>query len=504
VTDGTRIVLDPAFRIGELSPRLFGSFVEHMGRCVYTGLYEPGHPRADVDGFRGDVLDLVAELGVGLVRYPGGNFVSGYRWEDSVGPRDQRPTRLDPAWRSLESNEFGLGEFMTWVRQAGVEPMLAVNLGTRGAQEAAELLEYCNYPGGTQLSDLRIKHGATEPYGIKVWCLGNEMDGPWQIGHRDAASYGQLAAQTAHMLRRVDPSVELVACGSSNRQMPTFAAWEAAVLEHCYDLVDYVSAHAYYEPVGDDIDSFLASAVDMDAFIEEIGATIDHVKARRRSRRQVRIAFDEWNVWRQHEFGGEDSLDWAAGRRLIEDEYNVFDAAVVGSFLISLIRHADRVAIGCQAQLVNVIAPIRTEPGGPAWRQTIFHPFADAARLARGDALRIEPSGPCIDTARYGPVPAVCAAATVDDATGKVAVFLVNRDRNRQLPVELDTRAFAAVRVDEHRVLYDDDPFGRNTADQPDRITPRPGAARIDSGTVTLTLEPASWTALTLDTTPHP
>lgn len=504
MTDGANIVLDPAFRIGELSPRLFGSFVEHMGRCVYTGLYEPGHPQADVDGFRRDVLDLVGELGVGLVRYPGGNFVSGYRWEDSVGPQDQRPTRLDLAWKSIESNQFGLGEFMTWVRQAGVEPMLAVNLGTRGVQEAVALLEYCNYPSGTQLSDLRIKHGAAEPYGVKLWCLGNEMDGPWQIGHRDADSYGQLAAQAANALRRLDPTVELVACGSSNRRMPTFAAWEATVLEHCYELVDYVSAHTYYEQDADDVDSFLASSVDMDAFIEEVAATIDYVKARRRSRRQVRIALDEWNVWRQHAFGGEESLDWAAGRRLIEDEYSVLDAAVVGSFLISLIGHADRVAIGCQAQLVNVIAPIRTEPGGPAWRQTTFYPFADAARFARGDALRVEPSGPCIDTAKYGPVPAVCAAATIDDATGQLALFAVNRDRNRPLPLELNVRAFASVRVGEHRVLHDDDPLARNTATRPDRVTPRPGAgARVESGTVTLSLPPASWTALTLDTTPH-
>lgn len=505
MTASACITIDPAFRIGRVSPRLFGSFVEHMGRCVYGGIFDPGHPDADDEGFRRDVLALAGELGVRLVRYPGGNFVSSYRWEDGVGLPAERPTRLDLAWRSIEPNEFGLGEFMAWARLADVEPMLAVNLGTRGVQEAVDLLEYCNHPGGTQLSDLRIKHGDSEPYGVKLWCAGNEMDGPWEIGHLDAGEYGRLVAQTAHAMRRLDPSIELVAGGSSNRRMPTFGAWEATVLERCYDLVDYISMHAYYEQDDDDVDSFLASAVDMDAFIDEVAATIDHVKARLRSHRQVRIAFDEWNVWNQHEFAGEESLDWAHAPRLIEDDYRLADAVVVGSYLISLLAHADRVAIGCQAQLVNVIAPIRTEPGGPAWRQATFFPFADAARLATGDALRVEPTGPSVQTTRYGTVPAVCAAATIDDDSGRVALFVVNRDRHRALPLRLDVHGLGDVWIEEHVVLADDEPGATNSATHPDRVAPRSGSgAAVDDGQITLELPALSWNVLALCTTERP
>jgi alpha-N-arabinofuranosidase len=287
-----RIVVDPDFSLGEVDRRLFGSFVEHMGRCVYTGIFEPGHPEADEQGFRRDVLELVRELGPTIVRYPGGNFVSGYRWEDGVGPVADRPVRLDLAWRSVEPNTFGVHEFAAWAQQAGVEPMLAVNLGTRGVQEAADLVEYCNHPGGTELSDRRVKNGAADPFGVRLWCVGNEMDGPWQVGGKTADDYGKLAAETAKAMRLVDPSIELVACGSSNRGMPTFASWEATVLEHAYDHVDYISAHAYYEET-DNLLDFLATAVDMDGFIEDVIAAADYVKARRRRRKQIKIAFDE-------------------------------------------------------------------------------------------------------------------------------------------------------------------------------------------------------------------
>ena len=491
------ITLDPGFVIGPVRRRLFGSFVEHMGRCVYTGIYEPGHPGADERGLRRDVLDLTRELGASIVRYPGGNFVSNYRWEDGAGPLHERPVRLDLAWRSIEPNAFGVGEFAAWARQAGVEPMLAVNLGTRGIREAAELLEYCNHPGGTELSDLRAKHGDAQPYGVRVWCLGNEMDGPWQIGRRTADEYGRLAAETAKAMRRIDPSVELVACGSSNRGMPTFAAWEAAVLEHSYDLVDYVSVHGYYEPHGDDVDSFLASATEMDGCIEEIAATADYVKARLRSTKRLLISFDEWNVWHQQRFGGEDSLDWAHAPRLIEDTYSVADAVVVGSLLISLLSHADRVGIACQAQLANVIAPIRTEPGGSAWRQATFYPFAQAARLACGSVLRVEPASPLLPTARYGPVPAVHVAATHDPESGRTALFAVNRDRTEPVRLTVDARALRPSRITEHQTLHDADLGAMNTHARPDRVVPRPGEqASVDSGTLTLGLPPASWNVL--------
>ncbi|MFI6511547.1 alpha-L-arabinofuranosidase, partial [Streptosporangium sp. NPDC050855] len=274
-----RLPLDPSFRIAPVEPRLFGSFVEHMGRCVYTGVFEPGHPLADADGFRTDVLELTRELGVTVVRYPGGNFVSNYRWEDGVGPVEERPARLDMAWRSLEGNAFGLNEFMTWAARAGVEPMMALNLGTRGVAEALELVEYSNYPGGTRLSDLRRAHGVDKPHDVRLWCLGNELDGPWQMGHKTAAEYGRLAAETARALKRFDEDLSLVACGSSNSTMPTFGAWEAEVLEATYEMVDYISLHAYYDPSDGDVDSFLASGADMEHMIRSIAATADHVGA---------------------------------------------------------------------------------------------------------------------------------------------------------------------------------------------------------------------------------
>ena len=345
------LTLDPAFTVAEVDRRMFGSFVEHMGRCVYTGIYEPDHPTAGEDGFRGDVLALTRELGVSVVRYPGGNFVSSYRWEDGVGPVEDRPVRLDLAWRGIEPNAVGLNEFMQWARVADVEPMMAVNLGTRGVQEAMDLLEYCNHPEGTYWSDLRRSHGAKEPHAVKLWCLGNELDGPWQMGQKTATEYGRLAAETAKAMRMVDPGIELVAVGSSNSGMPQFGAWEAEVLRHTYEHVDYISMHDYYEEHDGDTASFLASSADMDRFITSVVATADHVGATLRSRKRLKISFDEWNVWYQARFVGQQQLGWQFARPLIEDEYTALDAVVVGSLLVTLLKHSDRVGVACQAQL---------------------------------------------------------------------------------------------------------------------------------------------------------
>ena len=502
--DGRAVLtLDPAFVVGAVDERLFGSFVEHMGRCVYTGIFEPGHPSADDAGFRRDVLDLTRELGVSVVRYPGGNFVSSYRWEDGVGPQEERPTRLDLAWRAVEPNQVGVNEFMTWARDAGVEPMMAVNLGTRGVQEAVDLIEYCNHAEGSYFSDLRRRHGFEKPHDIKLWCLGNELDGPWQMGRKTATEYGRLAAETAKAMRMVDRDIELVAVGSSNFRMPSFGAWEAEVLEHTYEHVDYISLHDYYEETDGDLASFLASSTDMDAFIDAVVATADHVGAKVGSRKKLRLSFDEWNVWYQSRFVGQRNLEWTLAPDLIEDEFNVADAVVVGSFLITLLRHADRVGVACQAQLVNIIAPIRTEPGGPAWRQTIFHPFAETARLARGAVLRIEPVGPSCDTAKYGQVSALDATATYDEESGETVLFAVNRQLEGTLPVEVDLRALVDRHGDlvvaEHLVVADADTRATNTRDQPDRVTPRRGSgAEVRDRRLCVELPPLSWQAIRL------
>ncbi|MDQ7810813.1 alpha-N-arabinofuranosidase [Amycolatopsis sp. A133] len=488
------IVLSPDFVIAPVRRRTFGSFVEHLGRCVYNGIHEPGHPTADEDGFRGDVLALTRELGVTVVRYPGGNFVSGYRWEDGVGPG--RPVRRDLAWRGIETNEVGIDEFARWAGKAGAEIMYAVNLGTRGVAEALDVHEYLNHPGGTHLSDRRRANGTPEPHGVRLWCLGNELDGPWQTGHKTAHEYGRLAAETARALRQAEPGLELVACGSSHSGMPTFGAWESTVLELTYDQIDHISCHAYYEVLDGDVGSFLASAVDMDHIIDSVVATADAVGARLRSDKRIGLSFDEWNVWYQTRLQADPPTQWRTAAPLIEDTYDVTDAVVVGNLLISLLRHSDRVAVACQAQLVNVIAPIRTEPGGPAWRQTIFHPFALTARLARGQVLRTEVTSPVYETARYGDVPVVDAVATHDPATGGTVVFAVNRHRTE--PVELTVTVPGAVSVAESWTLHDPDTAATNTAAHPDRVVPRPHPAELADGTLRTVLTPVSWTAVRL------
>ncbi|MFI8931215.1 alpha-N-arabinofuranosidase [Streptomyces sp. NPDC053474] len=493
-----RFTLDPAFTVGTVDPRLFGALVEHLGRCVHTGIHEPGHPAADADGLRTDVRELVRELGVSVIRYPGGNFVSGYRWEDGVGPVADRPRRLDLAWRSTESNRFGLSEFAAFTRETGTEPMMALNLGTRGVAEALDLVEYANHPGGTELSERRVAHGDKEPFGIRLWCLGNEMDAPWQTGRKTAEEYGRLAAETARALRQFDPGLTLVACGSSHRGMPTFAAWEATVLAETYDLVDLVSLHAYYEEADGDRDSFLASAVDMESAIDAAVATCDHVGARLKSKKRINLSFDEWNVWYQRRSPAHAVEDWQEAPRHLEDVYTVTDAVVVGSLLIALLRHADRVAVACLAQLVNVIAPIMTEPGGPAWRQTTFYPFAQASRYGRGEVLDVRVDAPTYPTERFGEVPLLHATA-VRGEDGTVTVFAVNRDQRAPLPLDVALRGLDLTRVVEHTALADPDPDARNTLDDPARVTPHPvTGAKIADGTLHAVLEPLSWNVIRL------
>ncbi|MEO3890815.1 alpha-N-arabinofuranosidase [Nonomuraea sp. B5E05] len=490
------LTLDPAFKVAPVRRRTFGTFVEHLGRCVYTGIHEPDHPSADDDGFRRDVLDLTRELGVSTVRYPGGNFVSGYRWEDGIGPVAERPRRLDLAWHSTETNEVGVDEFVRWCRKAGVEPMMALNLGTRGIAEALDLLEYCNHPSGTTLSDLRVANGSKEPHGIRMWCLGNEMDGPWQTGHKTAREYGRLAAETARAMRTMDKNLELVACGSSGSGMPTFGAWEATVLEETYDVVDYISCHAYYEEKDGDLGSFLACSTDMEYFISSVVATADHVGARLKSRKRIDISFDEWNVWYLSRFqGAEPPTDWPVSPPLLEDHYHLADAVAFGGLLITLLRNSDRVTAASLAQLVNVIAPIMTEPGGRAWRQTTFHPFAQASRHAAGDVLRVEPVSPSYETKEYGEVPLLHAVAT--HAEESTTLFAVNRSTDAPLSLTIDTRALGGARIVEATTLTDADVYARNTADAPDRIAPRPNPD-VEHDPARVLLPPVSWNMIRL------
>lgn len=490
------LTLDHDFTVSDVDPRLFGGFIEHLGRHIYTGIYEPGHPHADANGFRQDVLALVRELQMPIMRYPGGNFVSGYRWEDGVGPRESRPKRLDLAWGALEPNTFGTNEFADWCKQANTVPMMAVNLGTRGPEEAQALVEYCNHPSGTYYSDLRRAHGYADPHDIKVWCLGNEMDGPWQMVQKTAWEYGRLANEAAKMMKWTDPRIETVLCGSSGRTMKTFGSWEWEALQQSYDTTDYLSLHTYYGNNSNDTPSFLTRPDEMEDFICEALAVCDSVRALKRSSKQIMLSFDEWNVWRQGPELTSPGEKWSVARPQLEQVYNMEDALVVGGMLIALLRHADRVKIGCMAQVVNVIGPIMTEPGGRVWRQTIFHPFAVASQYGRGTVLQSLVKAPLYDSKIRERVPIVTVASTVDEKG--VSIFALNRDPAGQaVDFKGDLRTFPAFREAWHQALSHADLKAVNTADAPDNVAmqsqPTP---KVEGGKFEAILPGHSWNLL--------
>ena len=493
------VVVDCDFVVSELDRRVFGTFVEHMGRCVYGGIYEPGHPTADEQGFRGDVLELTRELGPTIVRYPGGNFLSGYNWEDGVGPVEQRPARLDLAWGSTETNEFGTNEFMDWCRKAELEPMLAVNLGTRGPDEARRLVEYCNHPGGSYYSDLRRAHGYEKPHDVRFWCLGNEMDGPWQICRKTAAEYGRIAQETGKVMRWVDEGVELAACGSSQRAMPTYASWEYDVLDHCFDEVDFISLHAYFRNDSDDIRQFFTVLDDLDSFIREVAAICDAVAAKRRSKKRIMLSLDEWNVWyKAHTPEDLRKPGWPKAPKLIEEVYNVEDALIVGGALITMINNAHRVKAACIAQLVNVIGPIMTETGGPAWRQTIFHPFAQASRYARGDVLQAKVDCGRFSTATHDEVPSVLCSVVHDSQENSLAVFALNRNAATETELDVELRGFGGERkLVAASELHHQDLKAVNSMNAPATVSPKAlETISLSKGHLRARLKPLSWNVI--------
>lgn len=499
MAEKAKITLNRDNKIGEIDPRIYGSFIEHIGRAVYGGIYEPAHPSSDKDGFRKDVLKLVKELDVPIVRYPGGNFVSGYDWEDGIGPKKKRPRRLDLAWRSIETNQVGINEFIQWCRKAKAEPMIAVNLGTRGADAARNLVEYCNFPKGTHWSDLRREHGFKEPHNIKVWCLGNEMDGPWQICSKTAVEYGRLAYETAKVMKWVDPTIELVACGSSGRNMPTFPAWEETVLDHTYENVDYISLHTYYGNQKNDTRNFLAKSLDMDSFITTVISVCDKMKAKKQSKKTLNLSFDEWNVWYHSTGSIEKTEPWQIAPPIVEDIYTFEDALLVGCMLITLLRHADRIKIACLAQLVNVIAPIMTITGGGCWRQTTFYPFYHTSRFGRGDALNVNLKSGCYDDNEFGSVPFVEAIATLYEENETITLFAVNRNIDSDVVLEGDMRDFSKYRVMEHITMTHSDIKAVNTVKAPKIVVPvSNGDAKITDGKLSARFQKLSWNVIRL------
>ena len=334
---------------------------------------------------------------------------------------------------------------------------------------------------------------------MQLWCLGNELDGPWQTGHKTAHEYGRLAAETARALRQAEPGLELVACGSSNSSMPTFGEWEATVLELAYDQVDHISCHAYYEVLDGDVDSFLASAVDMDHFIESVVATADAIGARLGSSKRITLSFDEWNVWYQRRFNAEPArrLGGRAAahrghlrRRRRRRRRQPADLAAA--------PQRPRGRRPARPSWSNVIAPIRTEPGGPAWRQTIFHPFALTSRLARGQVLRVDIGSPTYPTARFGDVPVVDAVATHDPETGDTVLFAVNRSSTEPVELSMPLADLGAVTVAEAWTITEADPTTTNTREFPDRVRPRAQSTTVADGTLRVVLPPVSWVAVRL------
>ena len=440
-----KITLAGELKIGEIDRRVFGSFIEHLGRAVYGGIYEPGHPMADENGLRMDVIKMINELDVPIVRYPGGNFVSGYNWEDGVGPLELRPPRLELAWGVTEPNKFGTNEFMQWCKKANTAPMMAVNLGTRGPDEARALVEYCNHKSNSKYSDMRIAHGFKDPWNVKLWCLGNEMDGPWQMCAKTAEEYGRTANEAAKMMKWVDGSIETVLCGSSSRYMHTFGDWEQKTLEIAYDNVDYVSLHQYYDNHRQDTASFLAKNLDLDDFIYSVICICDYVKAKKRTKKQINLSFDEWNVW--YHSNGAPVERWSTAPNQLEDIYNFEDALVVACMLITLLRHADRVKIACLAQLVNVIAPIFTKTGGGAFRQTIFYPFQAMSKYARGNALKPIIDCPKYDCKDFTDVPYLESVASYDEENEEVALFVVNRSMEEDVQLDISLLGFEGYKA---------------------------------------------------------
>lgn len=466
MAEKTKVLVDRSFKIGEVDKRVYGSFIEHLGRAVYTGIYQPGHPAADADGFRKDVIELVKELDVPIIRYPGGNFVSNFFWEDSVGPKENRKPRLDLAWRTIETNEFGLGEFAKWSEKVNSEIMMAVNLGTRGMSDALNLLEYCNLDTNSYYANMRRSHGVEKPYGIKTWCLGNEMDGPWQIGHLEAKDYGRKAAETAKAMKTMDDTIELVSCGSSSVEMPTFPEWERITLEETYDYVDYISLHNYYGNPDKDEADFFATTQDLDTFIRTVIATCDYVKAKKRSKKTLNLSFDEWNVWFHASESDNDEMKrkpWQIAPHLLEDHYDFEDAIMVGLILITFLNHTDRLKMACLAQLVNVIAPIMTETDGAAWKQTIFYPFLHASKYGRGIALQPVVSGGKHDTSKHTDVTDIESAVVYNEEKDEVTIFAVNRNTKEDVQFEADLRSFEGYKVKEYIVLEGHDLYKCNS-----------------------------------------
>ncbi len=488
-----QIYIDSNRTIAEISPLLFGGFVEHMGRCVYEGIYDPQSPLADEQGLRKDVLAALREQQYTTIRYPGGNFLSGYNWLDGVGPKNQRPRRRELAWQSIETNQFGTNEFIDFCRAINTEPMLAVNMGTGTIESAGNLVEYCNAPLGTYYADLRASHGYRDPHNVQYWCVGNEMDGPWQIGHLEAEAYGLKALEAAKMMKWHDPAIKTVLCGSSNDKMPTYPEWDRVALELAWEKVDYHSIHYYAGNWDGDTASYLALPIDLENYVDTVASTLRYVKAKRRSKHDVYLSWDEWQVWYKDRSG---RGNWTEAPHLSEEIYNLEDALLVAQWLNVFLRKSDVVKIACVAQIVNIISWLHTRTDG-LLKQASFYPFKLVSNLAKGHALDLAVNAPTYETKRYGAVPCLDVSASYDEATGRQAIFIVNRGQSEAVVTDLIWQATAPTRVNAAWQLSGSDPKAINSWENPNLITAKPlNTPLISDGKTTLSLPPLSFTVL--------
>ena len=491
-----KIYLNCNFTVGKAEDNLFGGFIEHIGRAVYTGIYEPDHPAADADGFRQDVIDLVKELNMPVTRYPGGNFVSGFDWKDSVGPKEKRPVRPDGAWKSVEPNTVGIDEFIKWCRKTGTEPVYAVNLGTATPKSAMEIVEYCNHPQGTFWSNKRRENGSAAPHNIKYWCLGNEMDGDWQIGHKTPDEYGRIAHETAKMMKMIDSSIKLCACGSSSCTMPTFAIWDEKIMQYLYDDVDYLSIHRYFGNCDKNISKFLASPEELDRQIEDIIACCDAVKAKKKSKKEIMISLDEWNVWYRTNGKTPEKEAWKIAPCILEEKYDMADALVVGGLLLSMLDHADRLKMACLAQTINVIAPIMTVPGGKAWKQTIYYPFLETSRYGRGTVLRGIVDSPeyAADNLYCGNIKYLRSTAVLRENAREITVFAINR-ANEEMNFSAVCDGFEIESVIDAKEIHNIDLDAVNSAEKEVVSTKTADLNKVSicGNTVEAKLKPYSW-----------
>jgi alpha-L-arabinofuranosidase len=499
-SDIAHVYVDTRRTVAPLDRNLFGSFLEHLGRAIYEGIYDPGSSLSDGSGLRKDVIQEVRQLEVPIIRYPGGNFVSGYNWLDGVGPKKDRPRILDKAWNTIDTNQFGTNEFMAWAKIVGAHPLMGLNLGTGTPERAAALVEYCNVEKGTKWSDLRRSHGVEQPYKVEHWCLGNEMDGPWQIGHMTATEYGLKAQDAARQMHAVDPTLKLIACGSSGPGMPTYLEWDREVLEQCYDYVDALSLHRYIgntqDETGKDSAKFLAMNLSMEQQITETLAVCDLVRGHKRSAKKLWLSFDEWNVWYRARSGDALNGHEQEAPHLLEEVYNLEDALLVGGILNTLIRNADRIKIACLAQLVNVIAPLVTNSTG-LLRQTIFYPYSWALQFARGNVVNTLVESPTYEVSGMGQVPYVDLATTIDPKDGGISMFVLNRDLNQAHTVEINWQNSAPSRLVNSSVLTGADLKAFNSFETPQRVVPQPAdKPSVSAGRTKLELPARSYSVL--------